>query len=103
MNMKWIATFIGTLIYFYGFGQKLVVSDEIPLVGIEPSAILTFRDEYIRLAEDKAGAEELAKHVFTIEEFFKNEIEKGAIHSDQFSDEGKEIKIHGHCHQKSLS
>jgi Fe-S oxidoreductase len=82
---------------------KELVSDQIPLVGIEPSAILTFRDEYIRLAEDKAGAEQLAKHVFTIEEFFKNEIEKGAIHSDQFSDEGKEIKIHGHCHQKSLS
>ena len=82
---------------------KELVSDEIPLVGIEPSAILTFRDEYIRLAEDKSGAERLAKHVFTIEEFFKNEIEKGTIHSDQFSDEVKEIKIHGHCHQKSLS
>lgn len=82
---------------------KKLVSAEIPLVGIEPSAILTFRDEYIRLAEDKTGAEQLAKHVFTIEEFFKNEIENGAIHSDQFSDEKKEIKIHGHCHQKSLS
>jgi Fe-S oxidoreductase len=82
---------------------KELVTDQIPLVGIEPSAILTFRDEYIRLAEDKAGAEQLAKHVFTIEEFFKNEIEKGAIFSEQFSDEVKEIKIHGHCHQKSLS
>jgi Fe-S oxidoreductase len=82
---------------------KELVTDQIPLVGIEPSAILTFRDEYIRLAEDKAGAEQLAQHVFTIEEFFKNEIEKGAIFSEQFSDEVKEIKIHGHCHQKSLS
>jgi Fe-S oxidoreductase len=82
---------------------KELVTNEIPLVGIEPSAILTFRDEYIRLAEDKAGAEQLAKHVFTIEEFFKDEIAKGAIHSDQFSEEAKEIKIHGHCHQKALS
>jgi FAD/FMN-containing dehydrogenase/Fe-S oxidoreductase len=82
---------------------KELVTNEIPLVGIEPSAILTFRDEYIRLAEDKAGAEQLAKNVYTIEEFFNNEIEKGAIHSNQFSEEAKEIKIHGHCHQKSLS
>ena len=82
---------------------KELVTNEIPLVGIEPSAILTFRDEYIRLAEDKAGAEQLAKNVYTIEEFFTNQIEKGAIRSDQFSEEVKEIKIHGHCHQKSLS
>ncbi len=82
---------------------KELVSAEMPLIGIEPSAILTFRDEYLRLADDKVGAEELAKHVFTIEEFFKNEIEKGAIRTEQFSDKAREIKIHGHCHQKSLS
>ncbi|OAB29391.1 hypothetical protein SAMN05444395_11915 [Flavobacterium fryxellicola] len=79
------------------------ITAEFPLIGIEPSAILTFRDEYIRLADDKGGAEKLAKNVFTIEEFFKNEIAAGKIHADQFSDEQKTIKIHGHCHQKSLS
>ncbi|OAZ03866.1 anaerobic glycerol-3-phosphate dehydrogenase subunit C [Flavobacterium succinicans] len=82
---------------------KDIVSAETPLIGIEPSAILTFRDEYLRLAEDKAGAEQLAKHVFTIEEFFKREIEKGAIRAEHFSDQAKSIKIHGHCHQKALS
>jgi Fe-S oxidoreductase len=82
---------------------KELVTDEIPLVGIEPSAILTFRDEYLRLADDKAGAELLSQNVFTIEEFFKNEIAKGAIRTEQFSDEARTIKIHGHCHQKSLS
>ena len=45
----------------------------------------------------------LATNVFTIEEFFKNEINSGKITSEQFSDEVKTIKIHGHCHQKSLS
>ncbi|MCG9792618.1 FAD-binding and (Fe-S)-binding domain-containing protein [Flavobacterium algicola] len=80
-----------------------VITDKSPLIGIEPSAILTFRDEYIRLAEDKPKAENLAKNVFTIEEFFKNEILRGNIKADQFSDEPKEIKIHGHCHQKALS
>jgi FAD/FMN-containing dehydrogenase/Fe-S oxidoreductase len=79
------------------------ITADFPLIGIEPSAILTFRDEYIRLADDKESAEKLAKNVFTIEEFFKNEITKGKIHAEQFSEEAKTIKIHGHCHQKSLS
>jgi Fe-S oxidoreductase len=79
------------------------ITADCPLIGIEPSAILTFRDEYIRLANDKEDAEKLAKNVFTIEEFFKNEITSGKIHAEQFSDEEKTIKIHGHCHQKSLS
>jgi FAD/FMN-containing dehydrogenase/Fe-S oxidoreductase len=80
-----------------------LISENTPLIGIEPSAILTFRDEYIRLAGDKVNAEKLSKNTFTIEEFFKREITKGKIHSGQFSDEEKTIKIHGHCHQKSLS
>ncbi|MCW2120133.1 FAD-binding and (Fe-S)-binding domain-containing protein [Flavobacterium sp. 7A] len=80
-----------------------VITDKAPLIGIEPSAILSFRDEYLRLAVDKPKAAKLAKNVFTIEEFFKNEITKGNIKAEQFSDEIKEIKIHGHCHQKALS
>ncbi|TRX03194.1 FAD-binding and (Fe-S)-binding domain-containing protein [Flavobacterium gawalongense] len=80
-----------------------IITADCPLIGIEPSAILTFRDEYIRLADDKENAEKLAQNVFTIEEFFKKEIAIGKIHSDQFSDVEKTIKIHGHCHQKSLS
>jgi len=80
-----------------------IISEGCPLIGIEPSAILTFRDEYLRLADDKGNAEKLAKNVFTIEEFFKREISSNKIHSGQFSDAEKTIKIHGHCHQKSLS
>ncbi|MGO4820548.1 MULTISPECIES: FAD-binding and (Fe-S)-binding domain-containing protein [unclassified Flavobacterium] len=80
-----------------------LVSASIPLVGLEPSAILTFRDEYIRLADDKEAAEQLAKNCLTIEEFFKKEISSSKINAAQFSDEEKQIKIHGHCHQKSLS
>ncbi len=82
---------------------KDLISDEVPLIGIEPSAILTFRDEYLRLAEDKNAAIQLSKNVFTIEEFFKDAITNGKIHSEQFTDVSKTIKIHGHCHQKSLS
>ena len=82
---------------------KNLISENTPLIGIEPSAILTFRDEYIRLAKDKESAEKIAKNALTIEEFFKKEITSGKIHSEQFSDVQKSIKIHGHCHQKSLS
>jgi Fe-S oxidoreductase len=82
---------------------KEKVSESTPLIGIEPSAILSFRDEYIRLADDKASAESISKHTFLIEEFLSSEIEKGNISSAQFTSEEKIIKIHSHCHQKSLS
>ncbi|MBZ9650419.1 FAD-binding and (Fe-S)-binding domain-containing protein [Psychroflexus montanilacus] len=80
-----------------------VVTDEIPLLGIEPSTVLSFRDEYLKLASDKPSAEKLSKHVFLIEEFLDAEIKAGNISSDQFSEENKEIKIHNHCYQKALS
>ena len=82
---------------------KDVISDETPLIGIEPSAILTFRDEYIRLATDKIAAEKIAKNAFTFEEFLSTEHQKNNVDISLFSSEEKEIKIHGHCHQKALS
>ncbi len=82
---------------------KEVVSESTPLVGVEPSAILTFRDEYIRLADDKPNAKSIAKHTFTIEEFLAKEYKAGNIDTAIFTKEAKELKIHGHCHQKSLS
>lgn len=82
---------------------KELITDEIPLIGIEPSAILTFRDEYLRLADDKEAAKELARNSFIIEEFLKLEVAKGNIISEQFSKKNATVKIHGHCHQKALS
>ncbi len=82
---------------------KDLVSEEIPLIGIEPSAILSFRDEYVRLGDDTKAAKELSKHTFTIEEFIKKEVEKGHIKRDAFTSQSATIKIHGHCHQKALS
>ncbi len=79
------------------------VSVSIPLVGIEPSAILSFRDEYIRLADDKASARSIADNTYLIEEFLATEINKGKIDASQFTSEEKTIKIHTHCHQKALS
>ena len=82
---------------------KELISENTPLIGLEPSAILTFRDEYIRLANNKSDAELIAKNTFTIEEFLASEHQKGAINSTVFTQETKELKIHGHCHQKALS
>ncbi len=78
---------------------------ETPLIGIEPSAILTFRDEYPILVDQhlKEFAQEIAKNTFTIEEFLSSEFEKGNINQDLFTDEIREFKIHGHCYQKSIS
>ncbi len=79
------------------------VSKKVPLVGIEPSAILSFRDEYLRLVDDKISAEAISKNTFLIEEFLSAEIQNGTISASQFTSEERNIKIHVHCHQKSLS
>ena len=80
-----------------------IITATTPLLGIEPSAILTFRDEYIRLADDKEAAQTIAKNAFTIEEFLNNEHQQGNIDTTVFTTASKTLKIHGHCHQKALS
>lgn len=79
------------------------ITSDTPLIGLEPSAILTLRDEYLRLADDKEKATSVAAHTFLIDEFLQTEIEKGNITADLFTADSKTIKIHGHCHQKALS
>jgi len=82
-----------------------LISARTPLIGIEPSAILTFRDEYIDLADDDLfqAAKELAENVVTLEEFITSEIEKGRIGKDKFTKEKRLVKLHGHCQQKAIS
>ncbi len=82
-----------------------LVSESNPLVGIEPSAILTFRDEAEDLVDPGlvAAARTLSKHALTIEEFLSREVEAGRIGPDAFHTESVEILLHGHCHQKTLS
>ena len=82
-----------------------IISKEIPLLGLEPSAILTFRDEYPELltGEEQENAKSLSNHVYLIDEFLANEFQEGNISPDLFGDGVKSIKLHGHCHQKALS
>ena len=84
---------------------KDMISDESPLIGIEPSAILTFRDEYPDLVgkDLKAVSIELAKNALMIDEFLKREIEAGKIKTEQFTKAKQHIKLHGHCQQKAVA
>lgn len=83
---------------------KDIISAETPLVGLEPSAILSFRDEYPDLVgEDlKSQATLLSENVFLYDEFIMREADEGKISSDLFSEEPLQIKLHGHCHQKAI-
>jgi Fe-S oxidoreductase len=84
---------------------KDLISEETPLIGIEPSAILTFRDEYIDLTRGEAqqAARKIAENTFLLDEFIAREMDKGVINKDIFTQEKRLIKLHGHCHQKSLA
>lgn len=83
---------------------KDIVNEQIPLVGIEPSCILSFRDEYPDLVGDdlKEAAASLARNCLLYDEFIVREVLKGNITSEQFIAKEQKIKLHGHCHQKAL-
>lgn len=82
-----------------------LVSENTPLVGIEPSAILTFRDEYPDLVDEQLleASKQIADHAVTFEEFLASEIKNGRIDKELFTDTSLNLKIHGHCQQKAVS
>lgn len=73
---------------------KEKISSETPLLGIEPSAILGFRDEYLRLADDIDTAGKISRSAYLVEEFLAEEFKKGHFKVDSFTSEEKKIKIH---------
>ncbi len=78
----------------YGYIDK-----GIPVVGIEPSVVLTIRDEYLDLLDDEwtVKVQKVAKSTFTFEEFIS--LNKSYLPSVKSS--GK-VLLHGHCHAKAL-
>ena len=80
------------------------ISEQTPLVGIEPSCILSFRDEYPDLvpAELRPQAQQLGNNALLFDEFIMREVAAGRIISDDFKADAVEIWLHGHCHQKAL-
>jgi FAD/FMN-containing dehydrogenase/Fe-S oxidoreductase len=84
--------------------QALISADQ-PLIGIEPSALLTFRDEIPALvdADKRAQAEALKPNCLLIDEFIAREFKAGKISVDDFDGKQQKILLHGHCHQKSIA
>lgn len=82
-----------------------LINGDHPLLGLEPSAILSFRDEYIDLLRggEQEQARKIAENTFMIEEFLSKEIDSGSIKAEDLSQEKMKVLVHGHCHQKALS
>jgi FAD/FMN-containing dehydrogenase/Fe-S oxidoreductase len=73
----------------------------IPIIGLEPSAILTLRDEYHYLLPDNPHVDKIAELAFTFEEYIAKLADEGKIELD-FTDEKRSLLLHGHCQQKAL-
>ncbi len=87
-----------------------LVSEKTPLIGLEPSALLSFRDEYPDLIGEKFKGQavyektrHLAANSFLIEEFLANEIDAGRINKNLFRKDKLKVKLHGHCQQKAIA
>ncbi len=82
-----------------------LIQEDSPLIGIEPSCILGFRDEYPKLVnpELREKAQFIATHSYTLDEFIYKEMENGKIDSSCFNIHSQAIQVHGHCHQKAMS
>jgi Fe-S oxidoreductase len=77
----------------------------IPIVGLEPSCLLTFRDEYCDLLDDPR-ADVLKQQALLLDEFLSNELEQGNLQPRQFNPHNlkrRDALLHGHCHQKALA
>ena len=78
------------------------VAQGIPIVGLEPSCLLTLRDEYLDLLPDDPRSRQVAEKTMLIEEFLSGLAEQGELHL-KWKPEPRRILVHGHCYQKALS
>lgn len=82
-----------------------LIDENLPLVGIEPSAILGFRDEYPDLVNSdlKEKSKKIAANSYMIDEFIANEFRAGRIKRESFTSDNLQIILHAHCQQKAVS
>ncbi|MGJ5197296.1 FAD-binding and (Fe-S)-binding domain-containing protein [Bradyrhizobium sp. HKCCYLRH1030] len=73
----------------------------VPIIGLEPSCLLTLRDELLSLRND-ATAKTIGAHALLLEEFLAREAESGRLALPLAPLPGKAL-LHGHCHQKSFA
>lgn len=72
----------------------------IPIVGIEPSCILTLREDYLDLVPGEHAAL-VGEHALTLDEFLYQLHQRGEL-DVEFTTGPKRLLLHGHCHQKAL-
>jgi FAD/FMN-containing dehydrogenase/Fe-S oxidoreductase len=80
---------------------KVAVAAGTPIVGLEPSCLLTLRDEYPSLLPGD-DAKALAAHAQLFEEFVESERKAGRFQLSLAPMPGKTVLLHGHCHQKAF-
>ncbi len=73
----------------------------IPIVGLEPSCLLTLRDELMCLLPDEPRAQVIADNAFLFEEFFAKLADEGSLDM-KFKEASSKVLLHGHCQQKAL-
>jgi FAD/FMN-containing dehydrogenase/Fe-S oxidoreductase len=78
-----------------------LVTRGLPIVGLEPSCLLTLRDEFLSLGLGE-GAEALAAHAVSFEEFIVRERANGRFQLECRPLPQKRALLHGHCHQKAF-
>ncbi len=72
-----------------------------PIVGLEPSCILSLRDDHLKLGLGP-GAEALAKQVYLFEEFIAREQDRKRLNLKLKPLAQSKVLVHGHCHQKAV-
>jgi len=72
----------------------------IPVVGLEPSCLLTLRDEFLALLPG-SDSEALANNALMFEEFLERELSEGRCSLNVKNTAPQKVLIHGHCHQKA--
>jgi FAD/FMN-containing dehydrogenase/Fe-S oxidoreductase len=74
----------------------------VPIVGLEPSCLLTLRDEYLVLGLDEEEVGVIAERADLFEEFVADELDAGRLNLPLVPTAGKAL-LHGHCHQKAFA
>jgi FAD/FMN-containing dehydrogenase/Fe-S oxidoreductase len=75
----------------------------VPIVGCEPSCLLTLREEHLSLLPDDPRAQTVAEQVRLVEELLLEALDDGGLVLDpRAAVSGRPIVFHGHCHQKAL-
>ncbi|MEX2600374.1 MAG: FAD-linked oxidase C-terminal domain-containing protein [Balneolaceae bacterium] len=81
-----------------------LVQSGIPIIGLEPSELLTLRDEFPDLcsSDNLERGKSVAANSYLLEEFLSDHFANHPEHRSMFNGAGKKVQVHGHCHTKAL-